>query len=100
MPPQVTSIACSRDSNPRHRFKKKYPSNSFLLLLTLKPRLLNAIDKGMYSVCRASLCHAERDTILDKSGRGAGAGGRRERGVAAAARYLMGEVNTGRADSG
>lgn len=27
------------------------------------------------------------------------AGGRRERGVAAA-RYLMGEVNTGRADSG
>lgn len=56
---------------------------------------------------RGSIACAERVFVMQRgtrslirAGGGAEAGGGRERGVAAAARYLMGEVNTGRADSG
>lgn len=57
---------------------------------------------------RGSIACAERVFVMQRGtrswiraggGGGAEAGGGRERGVAAA-RYLMGEVNTGRADSG
>lgn len=55
---------------------------------------------------RGSIACAERVFVMQRGTRSliraggrAEAGGRRERGVAAA-RYLMGEVNTGRADSG